>query len=150
VLVDLAYVERKIKRAMDLIKKPEEALAELTLAQTRGIEMSVNKEDNPLVSVQEALRLAERMVEEEKLDVAKENLQIAQFHLETYRALLGKDAGEKIKKLQEDITAVSNKLQMKEAAGTIREFWERVTGWFKKGTQEAQVTDQEAEEEKEE
>ncbi len=140
VLVDISYVERKIRRALALLDKPEKALDELGRAQTAGIELSVSEEDTPLVAVQEALRLAERMVEEGKIDAAKDNLQLAQMHLETYRALVGKEAGTKIKKLQDDITEVSAKLHMKEAGAKIRGFWERVVSWFKKGVHEAHTT----------
>jgi hypothetical protein len=145
VLVDLTYVERKLNRAAELLDKPEDALKQLALAQTRGIEVAVDEEDHPLVAVQSALRLAERMVEEGKQDAAKSNLQLAQIHLETYKALLSKEAGEKVKKLQDDIAELSGKLAVQDAADKVREFWERVVSWFQEKRGQAVTTDNEAE-----
>jgi hypothetical protein len=131
VLADLSYIERKLNRAVALLDKPEDALAQLSLAQTRGIELVVNQADDPLVEVQHALRLAERMVEEGKHEAAQDNLRLAQIRLGTYRALLGKDAGKAAKQLEDDIVALMPKTEEKGAAGKIRAFWERVVSWFR-------------------
>jgi hypothetical protein len=90
------------------------------------------------------------MVEEGKQDAAKSNLQLAQIHLETYKALLSKEAGEKVKELQDDITELSDKLGEKGAADKVREFWERVVSWFQERRGQAATTDEEPEAEKKE
>ena len=89
VLADLGYIERKLARAAQLLPQPEEAAAQLALAQNVGIRLNAHKEDNPLVEVQHALRLAERMVQEKKYEGAKANLQLAKLRLEAYRGLVG-------------------------------------------------------------
>lgn len=147
VLVDLSYIERKLNRAGELLGEPEDALRQLGLAQKRGIEVEVDEEDHPLVAVQSALRLAERMVEEGKQDAAKSNLQLAQIHLETYKALLSKDAGEKVKELQDDITQLLGTLEEKGAAGKVREFWERAVSWFQERRGQSITVDAEPEQE---
>lgn len=131
VLADLGYIERKLDRAAALLDKPTDALAQLILAQTHGIEMVVNHADSPLVQVQHALRLAERMVAEGKSEAAKENLKLAQVQLGTYRALLGQEAGQVVKQLEDDITALMSKTEEKGAAERIRGFWERAVKLFR-------------------
>ena len=131
VLADLGYIERKLNRAAALLDKPADALAQLTLAQTHGIEMVVNQADSPLVQVQHALRLAERMVDEGKYEAARENLKLAQVQLGTYRALLGQEAGQVVKQLEDDITALMSKTEEKGAAEKIRGFWERAVKLFR-------------------
>lgn len=131
VLADLGYIERKLNRAAALLDKPADALVQLTLAQTRGIEMVVNQADSPLVQVQHALRLAERMVAEGKYEAARENLKLAQVQLGTYRAVLGKDASQVVKQLEDDITALMSKTEEKGAADKIRGFWERAVKLFR-------------------
>jgi hypothetical protein len=144
VLANLGYIERKLNRALALIEKPEEALQQLMLAQTRGIEMKINEADNPLVKVQHALRLAERMVEEGKHEAAKDNLRLAQFQLSAYRGIVDKDAAKEAKRLDEDITKLMNKTKGKEAAAKIREFWERSVSWFKEEQGQAHVVEEES------
>lgn len=131
ILADLGYIERKLNRAAALLDKPSDALAQLTLAQTHGIEMVVNQADSPLVQVQHALRLAERMVDEGKYEAARENLKFAQVQLGTYRALLGQEAGQVVKQLEDDITALMSKTEGKGAAEKIRGFWERAVKLFR-------------------
>jgi hypothetical protein len=144
VLADLSYIERKLNRAAALLEKPEDALAQLALAQTRGIEMVVNQADDPLVRVQHALRLAERMVEEGKNEAARDNLRLAQIQLGTYRALLGKDAGKAAKELEDEITALMAKTEWNEAAGKIRGFWERVVSWFRQEPGQAHIVEKDS------
>lgn len=139
VLADLGYIERKLNRAAALLDEPAEALLQLTLAQTHGVETVVNEIDNPLVEVQHALRLAERMVQEGKTEAAQDNLRLAQVKLGTYRALLGKEAPKAVKALEDDITALMPKAGEKGAAETIREFWERAVSWFQQETGQAHV-----------
>ena len=103
VLVDLNYAERKLKRALELMAKPQEASAELALIQSDGVHFYAHQEDNPLVEVQQALRLAERMVREKKFEGAKANLETAKLQLEAYRALVGPDAGVTVADLEKDI-----------------------------------------------
>lgn len=141
VLVDLGIVERRLKRAIELLEKPEEALRQLASAQVNGIRLVYHKEDNPLVNTQIALRLAERMVEEKKYEAAEENLRVAQINLATYRGLLGSEAGVKVKKLEEDIRTIEKTLQQSGSAAKIRGFWERVVSWFKEEPGQARVTE---------
>jgi hypothetical protein len=139
VLADLNYIERKLNRAAALLDKPEEALAHLSLAQKQGVQLIVNEADDPLVKIQHALRLAERMVEEGKHEAARENLRLAQIQLGTYRAILGKEAAKDVKKLEDDIVSMMSKTKEKGAASKIREFWERAVGWFREEPGQAHV-----------
>ena len=141
VLVDLGFIERKLNRAAALLDKPADALAQLVLAQTHGIEMVVNKTDSPLVQVQHALRLAERMVAEGKQEAARENLKLAQVQLGTYRALLGQEAGQVVKRLEDDIAALMTKTEDKGAAEKIRGFWERAAKLFREEPGQAHTVD---------
>ena len=107
VLADLNYIERKLARAAQLLNKPEDAAAQLALAQNVGIRFSMHKEDSPLVEVQHALRLAERMVQEKKFDGARANLQLAKLRLETYRGLIGTKDTKPAADLEKEIEKVS-------------------------------------------
>ena len=140
VLVDLNYAERKLKRATELITKPQEASAELALIQSDGVHFYAHPEDDPLVKVQQALRLAERMVRENKFEGAKANLVTAQFQLEAYRALVGSDNGMAIADLEKNIQKLSGELQNPGAADQIRAMWDNVTGWFKRESGQAHQT----------
>jgi len=140
VLVDLNYAERKLKRAAELMAKPQEASAELALIQSDGVHFYAHQEDNPLVEVQEALRLAERMVREGKFEGAKANLVTAKLQLEAYRALVGPDAGMAVADLEKDIQGLSGELQTPGAADQIRGMWDKVTGWFKRESGQAHQT----------
>jgi len=131
VLVDLSFVERKLKRAGELLAKPKEAADELAQAQSQGVHFFARREDSPLVDVQHALRLAERQVQEKKYDGAKANLQLAKLGLDTYRTLIGEEAGKAVVELQTDIQKLSGELHKPEAAGKIRGMWDKVAGWFK-------------------
>jgi hypothetical protein len=150
VIADLSYIERKLNRAASLLDTPDDALRQLALAQTRGIELVVNRSDDPLVEVQHALRLAERMVEEGKHEAAQDNLRLAQIQLGTYRALLGKEAAKVVKQLEDDIVALMNKTEQKDAAATIRGFWERAVSWFREEPGQAHVVQKDGGEEKNE
>lgn len=145
VLADIGYIDRKLKRASELIDKTEEALAQLTLAQTKGIQLIVNEADSPLVEVQQALRLAERMVEEGKFEAAKENLNLAQVQLGTYRALLGKEASKVVKELEDKIAALTPKAEQVDTASKIRGFWEQVVSWFTEQPGQATVVEEKTE-----
>jgi len=141
VLVDLNYAERKLKRASELLAKPQEAAAELALIESDGVHFYSHQEDNPLVAVQQALRLAERMVREKKYDSANANLQIAKVQLEAYRALVDTSAGVPVTGLENDIQRLSGELQTPGAADSIRAMWDKVAGWFKRESGQAyQVT----------
>jgi len=140
VLVDLGLVERKLKRADELIAKPKEAAAELALAQSQGVRFYTHKEDSPLVDIQHALRLAERMAREKKYEGAKANLQLAKVMLETYRGLVGSEAGQSITDLQKEIEKVSGDLQGSGVADKIRGMWEKATSWFTREAGQAQQT----------
>lgn len=141
-LADLGYLERKLKRASALLDKPEEALAQLVLAQTQGIELVTNKTDEPLVKVQRALRLAERMVEEGNHTAARNNLQLAQVQLGAYRVLLGKEAPKVVQQLEKDIAALMDKTEEKDAAKKIRGFWERAVSLFREEQGQARIVEQ--------
>ncbi len=78
-IADLSYIERKLNCAAALLDEPDKALAQLLLAQTRGVQTVVNETDDPLVEVQHALRLAERMVEEGKHEAVQDNLRLARW-----------------------------------------------------------------------
>jgi hypothetical protein len=116
-------------------------LAQLILAQTHGIEMVVNQADSPLVRVQHALGLAERMVAEGRYEAARENLELAQVQLGTYRALLGQEAGQVVKQLEDDITTLMSKTEEKGAAEKIRGFWERAVKMFREESGQAHTVD---------
>jgi len=130
VMVDLKYLERKINRAKTLLNEPEQALKQLTDAQTNGIKIRVDKKDNPLVAAQSALRLAERQVQEKKFTGAKVNLQQANIYLETYRTLVGKAESNEVKKLNDEIEEVSKELEKAGSDKKIRGFWHKVTNMF--------------------
>jgi hypothetical protein len=141
VLLELSYVENKLQRALRLLDdKAEDGLAQLLLAQSRGITFVVNREDNPLVEAQMALQLAERMTEQGRDEAAKANLQLAKNHLELYRGLLAEGESEHVRKLQGEITRLQGDIGQKDAAETIRNFWDRVAGWFGRKPGEMQVT----------
>jgi hypothetical protein len=77
-----------------------------------------------------ALQLAERMVEQGREEAAKANLQLAKNHLELYSGLLAKGKSEHVTKLQGEITRLQREIGRKDAAESIRSFWDRVAGWF--------------------
>jgi len=150
VLVELDYVERKLNQAAKLLKEePEKALDQLVLAQTHGVTFKVNKEDNPLVAAERALQLAERMVEQARPEAAKENLQLAKNHLVIYRGLIAKSEQEKVRTLEKDITKLQGQIGKEGAAEKIREFWDRVAGWFTSQPGMAEKTTEESEPKKE-
>jgi len=132
VLADLNYIERKLNRAMALMDKPDDALMQLALAQTQGIEFVVNENDNSLVKAQQALKLAERMVQDGNTEAARQNLKLAQIHLGMYRELMGKNAvvTKDAKQLEDDIAALTPKTLGKETAGIIEGYWERAVKLF--------------------
>ena len=140
VLVDLGFVERKLKRATELIAKPKEAAEELAQAQSQGVHFYTHKEDSPLVDVQHALRLAERMVREKKYEGAKANLQTAKLQLEAYRALVGDVAGQSAATLEKDIQKLSGELQTPGSAEKIGGMWDRVASWFRREASQAHQT----------
>ncbi|GJM43256.1 MAG: hypothetical protein DHS20C21_00980 [Gemmatimonadota bacterium] len=141
VLADLSYIERKLRRASAVLNDPEEALAQLTLAQTQGIEVVVNHGEDPLVEAQYALQLAERMVEEGKHEAARDNLRVAQIQLGTYGALLGKEAAGDVQELEQEIADLTPRTKQKGAAAKIRGFWERATSWFEEQPGQAHPVD---------
>jgi len=131
VLLDLGYVERKMKRAQSLIsKEPEKAREELVLAQTNGSRFSVIKQDSSLIKAQRALRLAERMVNENRVEGAESNLRLARFYLDAYKAVAGVDRGKEVDTLQKDIDRLFGTLDQKESESKVRGLWSRVTNWF--------------------
>jgi hypothetical protein len=148
-LLDLGYVERKLRRAADLLESDkDQALRQLYLAQTQGLNLKVNKEDSPLVKAQAALQLAERMVGENKVAGAKANMQLARLHLETYQSLLGDPDAVEVRALREKMdelgaTFNGGGMNTKEARdksrGLIQGFWETVTGWMAEEPGEAHI-----------
>ena len=131
-LADLGYIERKLARAAQLLNKPEDAAAQLALAQNVGIRFTAHKEDSPLVDVQHALRLAERMVQEKKYDGAKVNLQAAKLRLEAYRGLVGADEAKPAADLEKEIEKVSGEIEKPGVSDRIRGMWDKATSWFKR------------------
>ena len=140
VLADLGYIERKLARAAQLLDKPADAAAQLALAQDTGIRFVTHKEDSPLVEVQHALRLAERMVQEKKYDGAKANLQAAKLRLEAYRGLVGADEAKLATDLEKEIERVSGEIEKPGVAARIRGMWDKATSWFKEEAGEARET----------
>ena len=140
VLVDLGFVERKLKRATELLAQPKDAAEQLAQAQSQGVRFYTHKEDSPLVDVQHALRLAERMVREKKYEAAKANLQSAKLQLEAYRALVGDTAGQSAANLEKDIQKLSGELETPGSADKIGGMWDRVTSWFKREAGQAHQT----------
>ena len=131
VLLDLGYVERKMNRTRNLMTKDtEQAFDELVLAQTVGIQFSVDKEDSSLIKAQRALRLAERMVNDKKIEGAEANLRLARFYLDTYKTVVDEKRAEKVAALQEDIDRLFGTLEEEESESRIRGLWGRVTNWF--------------------
>ena len=139
-LADLGYIERKLSRAAQLLNKPEDAAAQLVLAQNVGVRFTIHKEDSPLVEVQHALRLAERMVQEKKFEGAKANLQIAKLRLETYRGLVGPNEAKAAADLEKEIGKVSAQIEATGVAEAIRGMWDLSTSWFKKEAGQAHET----------
>ena len=139
-LVDLSYIDRKLARAAQLLNKPDEAAGQLALAKNVGIRFSVHKEDSPLVEVQHALRLAERMVQEKKYEGAKANLQAAKLRLEAYRGLLGTGDTKPAADLEKEIDKVSGELEKPGGAEKIRGMWDKATSWFKRESGQARET----------
>jgi hypothetical protein len=145
VLVDLGFIERKLKRATELMGQTQEsntkeAAVELALAQTQGVRFAVHKEDSPLVDVRHALRLAERMVREKKYEGAKANLQLAKVHLGTYRAVMDEASAKPVADLEKEIDALSSQLQTSGAADKIGGLWNRVGTWFTREPGQTQQT----------
>ena len=140
VLMDLSFIERKIKRALELTAKPEDAAMELLSAQTRGVRFVAHKEDGPLLNVQHALRLAERMVQEKKFEGARANLETAKLGLEAYRALVGEAAVDSVADLEQEIQKLSTDLKRAGTAEKIAGFWDTVVGWFQRETGQAHQT----------
>jgi hypothetical protein len=131
VLLDLRYVDRKMKRAKSLMAThSQQALEELLLAQTIGTNFSVSEEDSPLVKAQRALSLAERMVSEKKYEGAETNLKLAKLHLDAYKALVGKDRQGEVETIQKDIDRLFGTLEQKDSGSKVRGLWSRVTNWF--------------------
>lgn len=130
VLVDLDYVERKLARAERLLDRPDEAASQLLLAQLQGVQLDMQQKDDPLAKAQAALRLAERNLEQGKLEGARANLRLAQTHLDTYRTLVGEQRTDAVAELQERIGELSVRLEEPGALASLRGFWSRVTGWM--------------------
>src|SRR5512136_2869579 len=140
ILVDLGFVERKLKRATELLAQPKDAAEQLAQAQSQGVRFFAHKEDSPLVNVQHALRLAERMVREKKYEGAKANLQTAKLQLEAYRALVGDVAGQSAATLEKEIQKLSGELQAPGSAEKIGGMWDRVASWFRREASQAHQT----------
>jgi hypothetical protein len=140
VLVDLGYIERKLKRAGELLAKPPEALAELTLAQAIGVHFHVKKAEVPLMEAQFALALADRMVGQKNYDAAKENLRVAKQHLESYRQLTDKSGSKTVTDLEKEIERISSNLRGADANDLLRFAWGRVTSLFSNEPNQAHET----------
>lgn len=143
VLLELDFLEGKLNRAMKLVEQKEgteEALTQLRLAQTQGVTFVLNKQDNPLIDAQMALQFAERMVEQQRYEAARANLQLAKNNLALYRSLIGKSEGEPVGKLEQEITQLQAQIDAKDAVERIRDFWNRVTGLFSRQPGEMRET----------
>jgi hypothetical protein len=141
VLVDLNYVEEKLKQAKDALPaQPKDAIAQLALAQSNGISFSVNKQDDPLVAAQMALQLAEQMVKQQRPEAAKLNLQQAKNYLVMYRGLVGEETSDDVRKLEGEISKLQANIEGTGAAEEIRTFWDRVTSWFSREHRETRTS----------
>ena len=144
VLLELDYVEGKLQRALKLLGEDRErALAEMVLAQVRGVTFAVNEEDDPLVEAQSALQLAERMVEQGRYEAAKANLSLASARLDLYATLVPKERTGRITELQDDITRLLGDIRQEGGAEKIRSFWDRVASWFRREPGETRSADTE-------
>ncbi len=143
-LLDLSYVERKLRRARQALDdKPARALEQLALATLTGVRLEANPQDDPLMAAQAALELAERNLSEGKVEGARTNLAKARVELETYRTLVGPTRSAEVDELNQRIAALEKKLEEPGAAGKIRGFWHKVTGW--RQTVEGEAESEEAE-----
>ncbi|HGY89797.1 MAG TPA: YfdX family protein [Planctomycetes bacterium] len=142
VLLDLGYVQRKLKRAKSLLAddNQEGALAQIFLAQTNGVEFIASKEDSPLVEAVAALRLAEDMVASKRTEAARRNLQIARDQIEIYRGLIGATADQKVHELDDEIADLMKKVEAEDAIALIRKFRNRIESWFSVQTGQAVPT----------
>jgi hypothetical protein len=140
VLVDLGYIERKLKRSGELMAKPQEALAELTLAQAIGVHFHAHKEDAPLMDVQYALALAERMIGQKNYEAARDNLLVARQRLEAYRQLTNKAVSKPVTDLEKEIEKISGSLRDADATKLLRHVWGRVTSLFSQEPGQAHET----------
>lgn len=141
VLLDLAYVERNVKRALDQAEDADQALAALARAQANGVDFRAHAKDHPLLAAQAALRLSEEQVRSEKYEAAWLNLQKAHIQLQAYRELVGERAAKTVRTLEEDIGVLKGKLREVGAADKIRGFWNRAASWFKSEPNQAEQTD---------
>lgn len=151
-LLDLGYVDRKMRRALSLIEnnKTTEAAEQLLQAQLYGLHFEVNEEDSPLAKAQAALQLAERMVGQNRVEAAKANLQLARIYLESYKALVGEESTNEVEELRGKIADLRDTLDTGgmaseeargESRGIIRGFWDTVTGWMSDKPGEAQPSE---------
>jgi hypothetical protein len=129
VRADVGYIERRLLRARATLQSPDTALEQLKFAQVRGLRFSVNKVESPLLEAQRALRLAEKMAEDENYKAATTNLLVARNQLTLYRGLIPAESAPAVKDLQKEIAELEGRLDGK-SAGEIRGFWQRVTGWL--------------------
>jgi hypothetical protein len=135
---EVQYVEGKLNRALKLLSdKPADAAAQLQLAQAKGLDFVVNKQDDPLVAAQMALQLAERMAEEGREEAAKANLQFTKNYLE--------GSNEDVAKLQDEISKLQGQVGQKGTPKTIRGLWDRVANWFVRKPGEMHTTSKAAE-----
>ena len=150
-LLDLGYVERKLRRAADLLDDKQQALRQLVLAQTEGLQLSINEEDSPLVEAQAALRLAERMVGENKTASAQVNLQLARVYLESYQSISGDPSSLEVQDLRDQIEDLSASLDTGgmetgkarvESRSLIDDLWETVTSWMYEEPGQAKTSEQ--------
>jgi hypothetical protein len=116
VLLNLTYVEGKIKQAFAHLNDLDKVRSDLFAAVSNGIRLTVNKQDDPLVRVQAALRLAEQQVREGKHDGAKANLAIARIQLDGYRTLVGDASATAAVDLEREIAALEDKTREAGAA----------------------------------
>lgn len=145
VLVDLSFIERRLNHAAKHLesgdqKEVQKAGVDLVLAQTRGVDFIVNKQDHPLWEAQVAIELAERMAREGQYEAAKSNLALAQAYLTTYRTLVADEESDKIRELSNEISAVSKHIEKQDSPEKIRGFWHEITSWFEAASGQAEAT----------
>ena len=150
-LLDLGYVDRKLRRASEsLADDKEEVLRQLVLAQTNGLKIKLNEEDSPLVKAQAALQLADRMVGENKVQGAKANMDLARFYLESYQSLNGDPNDTAVQNLRQkmdelrrtlDGEGMAGEAARDESRGLIQSFWKTITSWMSEEPGQAHIVD---------
>ena len=103
-LLDLTWVEARVRRASDLLENNREgALAYLVLAQAGGIRPVGTTDVDALVEAGIALGLAERLLAERRYEAARMNLRAALARVGVHGARSGQARSTGLRELEEEI-----------------------------------------------